>query len=105
MEVNFIETAAKQLGYSVMRYSGRAMFGRQCLGIVVPADERLLFTATLLQHLVLGYVSNLMHNPEFSEDELTADMEELMGRFKDDLRMDNLGNDFVIYFPSIEVTQ
>ena len=61
-------------------YSGRGMFGKTCLGITVENLEKALFK--------LGRMAT-------SEDlEFVTELE--------NFRTDNLGRDYIIYFPSIE---
>jgi citrate lyase alpha subunit len=82
-QVSNIENAVEEYG-EIQAYSGRAMYGSMCLGIV---------TSNVTECLLL-LARNLM------------DMEErdlLSVLINATSRMDNMGRDLIVYFPSIGV--
>lgn len=70
-------------------YSGRAMYGRDCVGVVVPHDVSSFQLGAAIARALL----------EGDPDEGARDVEDLA-----DLRVceDNMGRDTIVYFPRVE---
>lgn len=80
-----IERFCEENDYSFREdYSGRGMFGDQCVGIVVGALESYKVVAELVQELIIYYDFD---DPAHS-----------LGN----IRSDSMGLDMIIYFPSIK---
>jgi hypothetical protein len=75
--VNDIIQALEAADYSVRSYSGRGMYGRSCVGVVIPRGESLIRIG-----VVLGAA--------LGDDAL--DLEE---------RTDSMGLDTIVYWPSL----
>jgi len=69
-------------------YSGRSMFNRTCIGVVLnEGNNALSFTVLCLTELFTGY---------YDDDE---DMQEVVLNAFNCVRTDNMGLDTIIYFP------
>jgi hypothetical protein len=75
----------KNIGFEPLSYSGRGMFGKSCVGVVVPSTSSALFK--------IGYELGKMKDSE--------DFEELKDGFES-LRTDTMGLEYIVYFPDIE---
>lgn len=78
--IEFQELADEIGGEVYENYSGRGMFGRKCLGITVDNDCRSLFS--------------LGREVEIRQVEF--------GDMMNNVVVDSLGRNYIIYFPSIE---
>lgn len=67
------------------RYSGRGMLDRTCLGVVVPSVQDI---ADLYFYIGWAYCEEPQSEP-----------------MRKDLRIDNLGRDYVLYWPSVKGEQ
>lgn len=67
-------------------YSGRSMYGRECLGIEMRAEDVPMFFAAV------GYVQGVA---EAEEEDYTEDLMRLVGA----ARTDSMGHDVIVYFP------
>lgn len=76
---------AAEIG-DVRSYSGRAMYGRECLAVTCNAQE--------FGHLI----ANLLRNVSMFDD--GQDIEEVATAMQD-MRWDNMGMDMVYYWPGI----
>jgi hypothetical protein len=80
---------------SVHKYSGRAMFGRQCVAITVD-DDNLVRSAMRLGSLITsGFVRR-----SSLEDFVGADEEAC--EICSEVRADNMGQGYVFYWPDVE---
>lgn len=106
MDMNLLQQLCEQIGYRTMNYSGRGMFGAQCLAVVVPKNEMFTFTANIVQHHAMTFTANFtptIHNGDFVKDELESDMNDLVVLFQENMSVDEFGlNDKVFYFPTLE---
>jgi len=89
-------------------YSGRGMYGRQCVGIVGTMAECQLVIAQVVKNLsmALSRVAKESVDPDYSatEDNL-ADTENDFDKAITDLMsfsQDNMGMDMVMYWPGLE---
>lgn len=78
---NFIKFL-KDAGYEPRSYSGRGMYGRECVSITVPNINKAVF------------------NLGFKLGSLTEDVEEITDCL-DGFRTDSMGLDYIIYFPEV----
>lgn len=80
-------------------YSGRGMFRAECFGMVVSN------TLTAVYELSAAMRELLMYDDEVSDDEeLGTEIENLLDSdFWLDACSDNLGLDYIVYFPSLTV--
>ena len=74
----------EDLGYTTRSYSGRCMFGRNCLGVVVSDVPRFLFEA--------GYSLGLYN----------GENEDICTERPTEIRFDSMGLDSIVYFPEVE---
>lgn len=65
-------------------YSGRAMYGDTCIGIIGAARDLILFVVRV--------------STWFEEDDT-----ELVEELADNVRSDNMGTDMIFYFPGIKL--
>jgi hypothetical protein len=80
-----IEYALNGFG-KVRPYSGRAMYGKSCLGIVTDTPTKAILTLA-------------MNLAEMEENELLFMLRDAEGR------QDSMGHRVVLYFPSLEVDE
>ena len=73
-------------------YSGRGMFGSQCLGITTDEPLRVLALVSYALGLVDGENEVAGSGPEYQE---------LVGKFAN-ARMDSMGRSTILYWPTIE---
>lgn len=78
-------------GYDPRAYSGRAMYGRDCLAVTVTGSN-------YLGHLI-ACVIGVMFDSTWGHT--YADIEAVKSAFKK-MRTDNLGNDMIVYFPGVQ---
>ena len=78
-------------------YSGRAMFGRQCLGVVVSDSDDLPKIAIALA-MALEIPEDAMNSVSFTAPELLELVTTMPG-----MVTDNMGHDIIAYWPSISV--
>lgn len=82
--MNKIQEILENSGFDVRSYSGRAMYGKSCLGVEV--DN-------------LGeFISILLESVQGEED--TRDLQEAFLN----LKQDQMGHGIVLYFPDVEFT-
>ena len=76
-------------------YSGRAMYGRQCVGVTVSdAEERTLAVRLLRSGIDDSVVGD--------SDEVTVhDVLDAIENLMDDARSDSMGHDIIVYWPSL----
>jgi hypothetical protein len=96
LEMTFLEFLRAE-SFAIRSYSGRAMFGKNCVGLVVGPDRNITsesdFFATILEQLNSG---------TYSEDEI-YDMTPEIARAIRGMRTDGMGrDDIILYFPRIE---
>lgn len=80
--------------FRLQSYSGRAMFGRDCLGVVVQSDDLGALWATIMQQAVAA-----------SQEDDFGDQEYQLIRAVRGHRQDNMGYDMIVYFPSVEYVE
>ena len=87
---------------SIMKYSGRAMYGRYCVGIVCP--NPFYAVTNLLGYFAEKAIEAERHSDpdaeEFTEERQLYD--KLFQVLTSDVRSDNMGYDTVVYFPEWE---
>lgn len=87
-------------GHEPQSYSGRCMYGRRCVGVTVGPDAMLGLGAALAASAVGG----LDYEREDAEalydavDREATQVERLMR----DARWDNMGRDYIVYWPDVE---
>jgi hypothetical protein len=74
--------SALETTWEVRSYSGRAMFGKECLGVVLDSERDQVRLGAMLQQ-------------EFGDDDTEALIR--------DLHIDSLGLDLIAYFPSVQL--
>ncbi len=84
-------------GFETRSYSGRGMYGRRCVGVVV--ENLGSFIADTISEIVdrLAYMSEEEredHNP-------ATEMEQVVRAFRN-MKTDNMGMDIIVYFPEEE---
>lgn len=77
---------------SVIQYSGRGMFGRQCLAIVVDEDVPSMYLASLITSEIIR-ASVIDFFDEAAEDAV---------RICSEAKQDNMGKGTVFYWPDVE---
>lgn len=82
-------------GYECRSYSGRAMYGKSCLGVVIPFDTLGQFIADLWEQME--------HNTNvYRDDELQQYCESASAAFRS-MRTDDMGkHDMIVYFKDVE---
>lgn len=87
----FIRDQIEPEGHAIyQRYSGRAMYGRECFGIVIDSNSD-----TMLFHVAFNLGMNAINHPD-------AEIQELCEIFGSRVCSDNLGRDMIYYFPSVQ---
>lgn len=92
-----LQSLAQDAGYSVQPYSGRGMYGKKCLGVVVKQGKELgNFIGDILEELSRAeYTDPLQYTNALVQ--LSEDFQ--------NLRQDNLGISTIIYFPNVSFDQ
>jgi hypothetical protein len=85
INVNDLIEIINDAGYDVREYSGRGMYGKQCLAYFVGNGNLLASVA-----LIIGYVN---------DDEFRHSLVHL---FENDVRTDDMGLGTIVYFPNME---
>lgn len=84
--------------FETRSYSGRGMYGKECLGVVLEAGDEIAFGAKV----VLAAVER---NDDLEEDdEDRVDLDDLVGDIES-ASTDSLGRGTILYFPRIEFTE
>lgn len=86
---------AEEEEYKVRSYSGRAMYGRRCLGVIGQIDS-----FKFGMQVALFMAQTKIDEEESSENCVYVDNLPMTHS-----RMDNMGLDMVLYFPHIAVTE
>jgi hypothetical protein len=96
-----LSDAADAAGVDVRQdYSGRGMYGETCIGVVGDASDCERFEAELAKAVTLGeFKTDNEHNPE---DVLDVYMEKLID-IQDARRSDNMGTEFIYYYPKMKI--
>lgn len=84
----------RQAGFEIRRYSGRGMYGKECVGIEYDAGLGQLFADCL---------EAFSHSPENKDYQLEIPavvLEDLAEAFRE-MRTDALGRGTIVYFPSV----
>lgn len=82
--MNALQKMLVELDYSVRSYSGRAMYGRSCLGVVLDSENDV---SKLMSKLILNV-----------EEEERSEVAKAVRGFK----TDSMGMGIVLYFPEVE---
>ncbi len=83
------QVALEDFEYKVFNYSGRGMYGKQCLAVNLAGNEVMFLCADMLEYVV--------DNPEVVEFGALEFSDAIRS-----MKTDNLGMGSVIYFPEIE---
>ena len=73
----------RKLGYDCRSYSGRGMFGKQCVGFTCPAD---------------GWKKLLLQIADIKEQDTRKGLADIF----QGVCTDNMGRDIIMYFPAVE---
>jgi len=79
-------------GFEVQSYSGRGMYGKQCLALTVDREDSVsqVFAELLDQATELNDLDDMRHMVEVIKEGMKA------------AKTDSLGRDQVLYFPNVE---
>jgi hypothetical protein len=89
-----LQTMIEEAGFEPQSYSGRAMFGRRCLGVTMSA----LTLGKLISELM---EQCLMSDPDGGDE--YDDMHKAAQAVKG-IRWDNMGMDMIYYWPDVPFT-
>lgn len=93
MDFNTLCEIIESAGYSPRSYSGRGMYGEQCVGFVT--DTNLLAAmANVIREAI--FLDNCTDGEKYRADQLLTQME--LG----DVKTDSMGLDTIIYFPRVK---
>lgn len=87
---NLVVDVADEVGMTTQTYSGRAMYGKQCLGVVGSLSEFVRFTLALVEAASLDDAEPLAEVIEAMREGRTSS--------------DSMGLDTIFYWPSMQVT-
>lgn len=86
--------------YEVRKYSGRGMYGRECLGITCEDPMQLL--VSVIKHVVLFVIDNVGYDASSEQINdamsLADDASVLLGQC---VKTDNMGRDKILYWENI----
>lgn len=86
-------------GFETRRYSGRAMFGRECVGVVVSHREVLRVGAALARQAAA--IDRYRHeSPDDVLDEILGILDGIADLMRG-AREDSMGLDVIVYWPDI----
>lgn len=89
-------------GYEPVRYSGRAMYGKQCVAVAVARAETLAVGARLALAAVDGLAEENDADSSWDLCEAFAVVLEQVSALMLQARQDDLGLDAVVYWPVLE---
>lgn len=85
-------------------YSGRFMYGRTCLGVVMDWDEKERFLRNLHEAIVGGeYTDDELDELDDDEREEYNEACALADRVVGKARTDSMGRSMIVYFPGVEL--
>lgn len=89
-----LQSMIEEAGYECQSYSGRAMYGKRCLAVVLDAGKLGRLVSDLMD-------ACLMSDPEGGDeyDAMTKAARDIR-----DMRWDNMGFDMVYYWPDVPYT-
>jgi hypothetical protein len=90
MDTNELQEIINDAGYDTRSYSGRGMYGKECLAYEVSARDELYSVAEIME---------LACDPDFSNDKGAAVKTAFRNVATDSMGRDNI----IIYFPKFEV--
>lgn len=100
-----ISQAADGTDIEVREYSGRAMYGKQCIAIVGEMSQMLCLIASVIQNAHTEAFDAALHadSDEEKDDacELTGDVADVISNILD-YRTDSMGLSTVLYWPGVE---
>ena len=89
-----LQTLLEECGYEISNYSGRGMYGRQCLAIDVDNNN--------VMHVAVEAFSLFLEHGDTAEDDFQLSRDELCDAFRNS-RWDQMGRGMVVYFPDVQV--
>lgn len=102
---NLIRAAANDTDIEVRSYSGRAMYGKQCIAIVGEMSQMLCLIASVIQNAHTEAFEAALHaDSEDEKDEaceLTGNVTDIIDSILE-YRTDSMGLSTVLYWPHIE---
>jgi 2,3-bisphosphoglycerate-independent phosphoglycerate mutase len=97
---DFFSEVAADNGYNVRRYSGRGMYGKECLGVVIKGNP-LSFLGSACGMLA-DYVSdNSAAEEAADENQNLIDALQELSEIIDKTQQDSMGLDIIIYWPRL----
>lgn len=101
MTKHILQEMLEALGYNVMSYSGRGMYGNQCLGVTL--EDRNV--GTLVIDVMINLV-NAKEDPRRSRYEEAMVIEKLLtlGPAFRQMKTDDMGLGIIVYFPNVNFT-
>lgn len=101
MTKHILQGMLEALGYNVRSYSGRGMYGNQCLGVTL--EDRNV--GTLVIDVMINLV-NAKEDPRRSRYEEAMVIEKLLtlGPAFRQMKTDDMGLGIIVYFPNVNFT-
>lgn len=100
MKKHPLQTAIETFNDSTRSYSGRAMYGKDCLGVVIPQDGLGELVANIVDHVINLASEARDANDDEADDEFLDCVSALPDALRK-LRTDNMGYDTIVYFPGV----
>lgn len=106
MSKHILQQLCEDSDLDVQRYSGRGMFGRDCLGIVTDLSIGVFFAHILSAVVDMG-VGTRDEVADEDDDVDTSDADALteLAEAFEGMRQDNMGRGMVYYFPQIQYVE
>lgn len=103
-----LQEIIESLDYETRPYSGRAMYGKQCLGVRLDNDDKLLELGAAIAETVMQQAYDIAIEDSFEKEEIIH-LENFQPRIDPEIlkqiknaKLDNLGKGYILYFPNVE---
>lgn len=93
MKKSALQIALENIGLEPRSYSGRGMYGKKCLGVVVSSENRHEITEAIIDATVT-----------FAEAGEYGEIDELKRALRRESQ-DNMAYDTIVYWPGVEFTE
>lgn len=98
--MHILQELVQEAGYDCRSYSGRGMFGSQCLGVDLPVD---ISAFRFVAHVFDAIESDMVFDSDGKELEaILVDVIAKVTRVIEKACLDSMGKGTIIYFPSVQ---
>ena len=91
-----LEYGPGEFDYELRSYSGRGMYGRECLGIITDEPSKIVYA--------IGCAIGYLETSGASEDTIGFDLYDALEAFQTS-HTDDMGQFAILYFPDVTLTE